>query len=89
MGSKGLILWILLGAGVLFVYSAVKNVYPQSLVLTQLGAATEPIPIVPGKSTATAGGAVALTPSAPGGPVIQNAGYIGGATHISTDGIAA
>lgn len=45
MNRNGLLLWILSGAGVLFVYSAVKNVTPQSVLTAQLGTGVGRVPI--------------------------------------------
>lgn len=36
MNRNGLLIWIVSGAGVLFLYSAIKNVTPQSVILAQL-----------------------------------------------------
>lgn len=64
MNRNGLLLWITAGAGVLFLYSALTNVTPQSVITTQLGTG-ERVPInpvgTPSTNAATVA-SVAVTP---------------------------
>lgn len=76
-GKNGLILWILGGTGVLFLYSAYKAKSPQEVLLTHLGAASKTPVVKP--SSGNAGPAilpsVQLTPLAP-------APAVGGLTYV-------
>lgn len=47
-GRDGLILWVLGGAGTLFIYAAYKNETPQSVLMSHIGGSKTPlIPISP------------------------------------------
>ena len=37
MNRNGLLIWVLAGAGILFLYAGIKNVTPQSVLTAQLG----------------------------------------------------
>lgn len=52
MTKNGLLLWVVAGAGVLFLYSAVTNTTPQSVLASQLGKAGR-VPISTGTLPAT------------------------------------
>jgi hypothetical protein len=63
MGNNGLILWVLGGTGVLFIYAAYKNQTPQSVLLNHLGQNVPNTPIA-ATSPAQRSGHSGLTPGA-------------------------
>jgi hypothetical protein len=59
-GKNGLVLWILGGTGVLFLYSAYKAKSPQAVLLEHLGAKSSTVPVVK-PSTGNAGPSVQIS----------------------------
>jgi hypothetical protein len=83
MEKNGLILWLLLGTGVLLMYSAYKNVMPISLLLQELGQSQTVTPIA---AITPEQGPVSLTPNGKAVPASVPSGYMDGPLYIRPGG---